>query len=190
MSKRTSDALAAGLHFNLLAPSRYLGVSDACHQTPASAPGRARPSSAEAPADTSEADQRRARTRRSCFRGCACVRTRDAWDDAFMNWSRARASFAVGASLRMRARPSDVSPRLCTTCRGAVYARSHLAMFLAIEHTALHCVVGEQVAIKKITNAFEDHIDCKRMLREMRLLQHFDHENVLALRVGALTTRR
>ena len=41
---------------------------------------------------------------------------------------------------------------------------------------------GEQVAIKKITNAFEDAIDCKRMLREMRLLQHFKHENVLCLR--------
>jgi serine/threonine protein kinase len=41
---------------------------------------------------------------------------------------------------------------------------------------------GEQVAIKKITNAFEDAIDCKRMLREMRLLQHFQHENVLNLR--------
>ena len=32
---------------------------------------------------------------------------------------------------------------------------------------------GMQVAIKKVTNAFEDAIDCKRMLREIRLLQHF-----------------
>jgi len=40
----------------------------------------------------------------------------------------------------------------------------------------------EQVAIKKISNAFEDATDCKRMLREMRLLKHFKHENVLALR--------
>ena len=39
-----------------------------------------------------------------------------------------------------------------------------------------------QVAIKKISNAFEDAIDCKRMLREMRLLQHFKHENVLCLK--------
>tara|TARA_B110001469_G_C9493194_1_gene246673 strand:- start:31 stop:492 length:462 start_codon:yes stop_codon:yes gene_type:complete len=38
------------------------------------------------------------------------------------------------------------------------------------------------VAIKKISNAFEDGIDCKRMLREMRLLQHFKHENVLCLK--------
>ena len=40
----------------------------------------------------------------------------------------------------------------------------------------------DQVAIKKISNAFEDAIDCKRMLREMRLLQHFKHENVLCLK--------
>ena len=41
---------------------------------------------------------------------------------------------------------------------------------------------GDQVAIKKITNAFEDAVDCKRILREIRLLQHFSHENVLNLR--------
>ena len=43
-------------------------------------------------------------------------------------------------------------------------------------------LTDEQVAIKKIANAFEDSIDCKRMLREMRLLRHFSHENVLALK--------
>jgi serine/threonine protein kinase len=41
---------------------------------------------------------------------------------------------------------------------------------------------GETVAVKKIANAFEDAIDCKRTLREIRLLQHFNHENVLNLR--------
>ena len=35
-----------------------------------------------------------------------------------------------------------------------------------------------QVAIKKITDAFEDLIDAKRILREAKLLRHFDHENV------------
>ena len=38
------------------------------------------------------------------------------------------------------------------------------------------------VAIKKIKDAFDDAIDCKRTLREVRLLQHFTHENVLNLR--------
>ena len=39
-----------------------------------------------------------------------------------------------------------------------------------------------QVAVKKIKDAFEDAIDCKRTLREVRLLQHFTHENILNLR--------
>ena len=38
------------------------------------------------------------------------------------------------------------------------------------------------MAVKKIANAFEDAVDCKRTLREIRLLQHFNHENVLNLR--------
>ena len=55
-----------------------------------------------------------------------------------------------------------------------------------LQSTATVCIQGSaahaQVAIKKISNAFEDAIDCKRMLREMRLLQHFKHENVLCLK--------
>jgi len=43
-------------------------------------------------------------------------------------------------------------------------------------------VSGESVAVKKINNAFEDAIDCKRILRELKLLRHFNHENVLSLR--------
>jgi len=39
-----------------------------------------------------------------------------------------------------------------------------------------------KVAIKKITDAFEDLIDAKRILREAKLLRHFDHENVCGLR--------
>jgi len=39
-----------------------------------------------------------------------------------------------------------------------------------------------KVAIKKITDAFEDLIDAKRILREAKLLRHFDHENVVGLR--------
>lgn len=34
------------------------------------------------------------------------------------------------------------------------------------------------VAMKKIANAFDNHMDAKRTLREIKLLQHFDHENV------------
>ena len=37
------------------------------------------------------------------------------------------------------------------------------------------------VAIKKIPKAFEDTIDCKRLLREIKILRHFRHDNVLGL---------
>ena len=36
------------------------------------------------------------------------------------------------------------------------------------------------VAMKKIANAFDNHMDAKRTLREIKLLRHFDHENVRA----------
>jgi serine/threonine protein kinase len=42
---------------------------------------------------------------------------------------------------------------------------------------------GAKVAIKKITHAFDDVRDCKRTLREIKLLRHFAlHENVCAVR--------
>lgn len=38
-----------------------------------------------------------------------------------------------------------------------------------------------KVAIKKVPNAFEDLIDAKRILREIKLLKFFDHENIITL---------
>lgn len=37
---------------------------------------------------------------------------------------------------------------------------------------------NELVAMKKIANAFDNHMDAKRTLREIKLLRHLDHENV------------
>ncbi|CAA7397528.1 unnamed protein product [Spirodela intermedia] len=48
--------------------------------------------------------------------------------------------------------------------------------------SALNSETGEQVAIKKIANAFDNKIDAKRTLREIKLLRHMDHENVVAIR--------
>ena len=39
-----------------------------------------------------------------------------------------------------------------------------------------------QVAIKKVVDAFADLIDAKRILREVKMLRHFKHENVIGLR--------
>lgn len=40
----------------------------------------------------------------------------------------------------------------------------------------------EKVAIKKITNAFRNLIETKRTLREVKLLRHFNHSNVIGIR--------
>ncbi|CAA2989116.1 mitogen-activated kinase 3 [Olea europaea subsp. europaea] len=41
---------------------------------------------------------------------------------------------------------------------------------------------NEIVAMKKIGNAFDSYIDAKRTLREIKLLRHLDHENVISIR--------
>ena len=46
---------------------------------------------------------------------------------------------------------------------------------------ALNKANGQKVAIKKIPNAFDDLIDAKRILREIKLLRFFDHENIVKL---------
>lgn len=47
--------------------------------------------------------------------------------------------------------------------------------------SALDKVTKEMVAIKKVPKAFEDLIDAKRILREIKLLGFFDHENIISL---------
>lgn len=47
--------------------------------------------------------------------------------------------------------------------------------------SALNSETNESVAIKKIANAFDNKIDAKRTLREIKLLRHMDHENVSEL---------
>ncbi|PRQ33809.1 putative mitogen-activated protein kinase CMGC-MAPK family [Rosa chinensis] len=40
----------------------------------------------------------------------------------------------------------------------------------------------EEVAIKKIGNAFDNRIDAKRTLREIKLLSHMDHDNIVKIK--------
>eukprot|EP00932_Pfiesteria_piscicida_P016796 SRR837773.3703.p1 GENE.SRR837773.3703~~SRR837773.3703.p1 ORF type:complete len:223 (+),score=22.89 SRR837773.3703:75-743(+) len=39
----------------------------------------------------------------------------------------------------------------------------------------------EKLAVKKITNAFNDLVDGKRILREVKLLRTFDHDNIIRI---------
>lgn len=47
--------------------------------------------------------------------------------------------------------------------------------------SALNKRTQTKVAIKKVGNAFDDLIDAKRILREIKLLKFFDHENIISL---------
>lgn len=47
---------------------------------------------------------------------------------------------------------------------------------------AVNADTREEVAIKKIGNAFDNRVDAKRTLREIKLLRHMDHENVIAIK--------
>ncbi|KAF6162177.1 hypothetical protein GIB67_008306 [Kingdonia uniflora] len=47
---------------------------------------------------------------------------------------------------------------------------------------AVNSETREEIAIKKIGNAFDNRIDAKRTLREIKLLRHMDHENVIAIK--------
>ena len=40
---------------------------------------------------------------------------------------------------------------------------------------------NHNVAIKKVGNAFEDLIDAKRIVREIKLLRYFKHDNIVSL---------
>ena len=37
------------------------------------------------------------------------------------------------------------------------------------------------MAIKKIKDAFEDEFDAKNILREIKLLRHFQHDNIITI---------
>ncbi|GER42011.1 mitogen-activated protein kinase [Striga asiatica] len=47
--------------------------------------------------------------------------------------------------------------------------------------SVLNTETKEMVAIKKIANAFDNYMDAKRTLREIKLLRHLDHENVYVI---------
>jgi mitogen-activated protein kinase 1/3 len=48
--------------------------------------------------------------------------------------------------------------------------------------SVMNSETNEMVAIKKIANAFDNYMDAKRTLREIKLMRHLDHENVIAIR--------
>ncbi|KAK6142052.1 hypothetical protein DH2020_013881 [Rehmannia glutinosa] len=51
-----------------------------------------------------------------------------------------------------------------------------------VRSSARNAETKEEVAIKRIANAFDNRIDAKRTLREIKLLTHMDHENVIKIK--------
>lgn len=49
-----------------------------------------------------------------------------------------------------------------------------------VPSSAVHIPTGRKVAIKRIT-PFDHTMFCLRTLREIKLLRHFDHENIIAI---------
>ncbi|KAK7274333.1 hypothetical protein RIF29_15417 [Crotalaria pallida] len=47
---------------------------------------------------------------------------------------------------------------------------------------AVNAETREEVAIKKVGNAFDNRIDAKRTLREIKLLRYMNHENVMSIK--------
>lgn len=52
--------------------------------------------------------------------------------------------------------------------------------FVLVFSCATNSETNEEVAIKKIANAFDNRVDAKRTLREIKLLCHMDHDNVIS----------
>ncbi|KAH7433475.1 hypothetical protein KP509_07G071100 [Ceratopteris richardii] len=48
--------------------------------------------------------------------------------------------------------------------------------------SAIDSETSEEVAIKKIGNAFDNRIDAEHTLREIKLLRHMDHENIITIK--------
>lgn len=64
----------------------------------------------------------------------------------------------------------------------------HLDLVKKVGSGAYGCVASfkdtksnQKIAIKKITHAFDDLVDGKRILREVKMLRHFDHDNIIRI---------
>lgn len=64
----------------------------------------------------------------------------------------------------------------------------HYELIKPIGHGAYGVVISARnkrdntkVAIKKVPHAFDDIVDAKRILREIKLLRHFNHENIIGI---------
>lgn len=67
---------------------------------------------------------------------------------------------------------------ICWFCGWLIIIIHHHLVSCFICSAAVNAQTRQEVAIKKIGNAFDNQIDAKRTLREIKLLRHMDHDNV------------
>lgn len=102
-----------------------------------------------------------------------------------------RSRFTRGSSSGSIASPTffQLPPTHSFTANGQVFTLdTRYTLIKSIGTGAYGAVIAVQdaaadvsVAVKKITNIFEDLVDAKRILREVRLLHHFQHKNITEL---------
>ncbi|XP_019085018.1 PREDICTED: mitogen-activated protein kinase 5-like, partial [Camelina sativa] len=57
-----------------------------------------------------------------------------------------------------------------------------MRLFGIVFSAAVDSETHEEIAIKKIGKAFDNKVDAKRTLREIKLLRHLEHENVVVIK--------
>ncbi|KAL0460254.1 UNVERIFIED_CONTAM: Mitogen-activated protein kinaseNTF6 [Sesamum latifolium] len=75
--------------------------------------------------------------------------------------------------------PSKYIPQLLPLAAALTVSYGNFSLLLS---SATNAETKEEVAIKRIANAFDNRIDAKRTLREIKLLTHMDHENVIKIK--------
>ncbi|KAJ0565225.1 putative mitogen-activated protein kinase [Helianthus annuus] len=69
-------------------------------------------------------------------------------------------------------------PPIMLIGRSAYGIMWYVYIFVIMISLMLNSETNEMVALKKIAYAFDNCVDAKRMLHEIKLLRHLHHENV------------
>lgn len=71
--------------------------------------------------------------------------------------------------------------RTCLVKEDILFSLSKKSLILIFKSSANDSVSNQQVAIKKLSQPFQSKIHCKRALREIKLLKHVKHDNIIRL---------
>lgn len=91
-------------------------------------------------------------------------------------------------SLSLPALPADSRYHVLVAQGAKFVVDKYYELIKPIGHGAYGVVISarntrddSKVAIKKVPHAFDDIVDARRILREIKLLRHFHHENIIGI---------